>query len=97
MQRLGELEIRVLSDGTFRLDGGAMFGIVPRPLWEKVAAPDGRNRVTLGLNLLLVRAGGKNILVDTGIGDKHDAKFDELYAVDRSRTLLGGLREEGLR
>ncbi len=96
MHKLGEFELHAVSDGFFRLDGGAMFGIVPKPLWEKQAAPDERNRITLSLTLLLIRTGRKNILVDTGIGDKHDAKFLDLYAVDRRRTALGGLAEIGL-
>lgn len=96
MVRLGRLELRIVGDGSFRLDGGAMFGIVPRPVWEKVVAPDERNRVAVQLNPLLIRAGGKNILVDTGLGDKHDEKFRDLYAPDRSSTLPGSLREAGL-
>ncbi len=96
MVHLGPFELHVVSDGFFRLDGGAMFGVVPKTLWEKTATPDERNRVVLGLNLLLIRTGRKNILVDTGIGGKHDAKFVDLYAVDRSTTALDGLRALGL-
>lgn len=96
MIRLGELEIHVVSDGTFRLDGGAMFGIVPRLVWEKHAIPDAGNRVLLGLNLLLVRTGGRNILVETGLGDKHDAPFVEMYVVKRSETAVEALRRMGI-
>jgi glyoxylase-like metal-dependent hydrolase (beta-lactamase superfamily II) len=96
MHRFGQFELHAVRDGSFLLDGGAMFGIVPKPVWEKVVAPDERNRVVVGLNVLLIRTGEKNILVDTGIGDKYDAKFADLYAPDRSSTLLGGLRGLGL-
>ena len=63
--RLGDIEVHLIGDGTFRLDGGAMFGVIPRPLWEKKSPPDDRNRILLGMNILLIRAGGKNILVET--------------------------------
>lgn len=98
MYKLGGLELHAVQDGTFRLDGGAMFGIVPKPVWEKVAPADERNRILLSLNCLLIRSGGKTVLVDTGMGDKHDARFCDLYAVDRSRTtLLKGLAGIGVR
>lgn len=95
--KFGDFELFVVSDGFFRLDGGAMFGIVPRPLWEKKIAPDERNRIKLGMNCLLVRAHGKNILVDTGIGNKFSAKFQEIYAVERATTVVGSLAARGLR
>ncbi|HTF57813.1 MAG TPA: MBL fold metallo-hydrolase [Planctomycetota bacterium] len=81
MIRLGEFELHAVTDGFFRLDGGAMFGIVPKVAWEKVAPADEKNRITLSLTNLLIRAHGNNILVDTGIGTKHDPKFVEMYAV----------------
>lgn len=96
MQRLGEFELHALSDGYFRLDGGAMFGIVPKPVWEKALPADARNRIRLSLTCLLVK-GPKTVLVDTGMGDKRDARFCELYDVDRSRTLLGGLAAAGVK
>jgi glyoxylase-like metal-dependent hydrolase (beta-lactamase superfamily II) len=97
MHRLGEFELHAVSDGFFRLDGGAMFGIVPKPLWEKVAPPDERNRITLSLTALLVRTGQRNVLVDTGVGTKNDAKFLEMYAVERATTVSQGLAAAGLR
>ena len=72
--KLGDLEFHILTDGTFRLDGGAMFGVIPRPMWERVAPPDERNRILLAMNSLLIRAAGRSILVETGAGDKWDAK-----------------------
>jgi len=89
--RFGDLDIYILSDGLFRLDGGAMFGVVPRVLWEKTDAPDEKNRILLGLNCLLVLRGSEKILIDTGMGDKFDAKFGAIYGVQRDQTLLDRL------
>ncbi|MGH9432524.1 MAG: MBL fold metallo-hydrolase, partial [Terriglobia bacterium] len=94
---LGSLEIEALSDGTFLLDGGQMFGVVPKTLWEKKLPADELNRVTLGLNCLLVRAGRHRVLIETGIGDKFDAKFAKIYGVNHSRTLPDDLAGHGLR
>jgi len=94
--KLGSVDIFPVSDGEFRLDGGAMFGVVPRAIWERTNPPDEKNRVTLGLNPLLVRTSEANILVDTGIGGKGDKKFNSIYGVDRKRTLRGSLAALGL-
>ena len=67
---IGEIEFYILNDGTFRLDGGAMFGVIPKPMWERLAPADEKNRITLSMNSLLIRAEGKWILVETGAGDK---------------------------
>ena len=80
--KLGDLEFHVLVDGYVSLDGGAMFGVIPKVLWEKKIQPDGRNRVQLAMNSLLVHAGGKRILVETGIGAKMPAKLRDIYAVE---------------
>lgn len=80
--KLGELEFHIVSDGHVWLDGGAMFGVVPKPLWEKKLPPDSRNRVKLAMNCLLIHTGGKRILVETGAGEKWDTKFREIYALD---------------
>lgn len=94
--RLGDFEIHALSDGTFALDGGQMFGVVPKPLWEKRIPADARNRIRLGLNCLLVQTGRENVLIETGIGDKFDSKFADIYAVDHSRSLPKDLEQRGL-
>jgi methylmalonyl-CoA epimerase len=83
---LGNLELITLSDGFFRLDGGAMFGVVPKTLWEKRNPPDDRNRITLGMRPLLVR-GEKTLLIDAGCGDKMDARSADIYGLDRSYHL----------
>jgi glyoxylase-like metal-dependent hydrolase (beta-lactamase superfamily II) len=84
--RVGDLEIAPLLDGYFRLDGGAMFGVVPKPLWERRAPADARNRITLAMRPLLVR-GERLLMIDAGIGAKMDAKSVDIYAIDR-RDLL---------
>jgi glyoxylase-like metal-dependent hydrolase (beta-lactamase superfamily II) len=94
--KLGALEIYPVTDGRFRLDGGAMFGVVPKILWEKCCAADDLNRIPLSLTCLLIRANGKNILVDTGLGSKEDDRFQQMFAVDRTPTLLESLKRLGL-
>jgi glyoxylase-like metal-dependent hydrolase (beta-lactamase superfamily II) len=94
--KLGDLQVQVLSDGFVFLDGGAMFGIVPRALWEKKIRPDGRNRIRLALNCLLIHAGGKRILVETGAGGKWDAKLRDIFGIDGPH-LPNRLREHGLK
>jgi len=93
---VGDARVTVLHDGTIALDGGAMFGVVPRVVWEKRDPPDERNRVTLGLNVALIESGGKRVLVDTGMGEGWSEKEVRMYRIDRSTTLLGGLRARGL-
>jgi glyoxylase-like metal-dependent hydrolase (beta-lactamase superfamily II) len=85
--KLGDLEFHILSDGHVYLDGGAMFGVIPKPLWEKKAAPDARNRIKLGMNCLLVFAGHKRILIETGAGDKWTPKLRDIYNLDGPRLL----------
>jgi glyoxylase-like metal-dependent hydrolase (beta-lactamase superfamily II) len=94
--RLGDLRLDLLRDGRFRLDGGAMFGVVPKVLWEKKAAPDPKNRIELGLNCLLVRGGGRTALIDTGIGEKWDAKNREIYGIERVPGIQHELRGAGV-
>ena len=93
--RLGAVELISLSDGFFRLDGGAMFGVVPRTLWEKRVPPDDRNRITLGMRPLLVR-GARTLLIDAGCGDKMDAKKAEIYGLERAHHLDHALAQAGL-
>ncbi|MER3427284.1 MAG: MBL fold metallo-hydrolase [Pyrinomonas sp.] len=90
--RFGDYRLEIVSDGAFGLDGGAMFGIVPRVLWSKVAPPDDRNRIRLGLNCLFIEAGHERILIETGIGDKWSAKHAEIYAIARQRSLREAVR-----
>jgi glyoxylase-like metal-dependent hydrolase (beta-lactamase superfamily II) len=94
--KLGNFELSPLSDGSFRLDGGAMFGVVPKVLWQRCCASDELNRIPLSLTCLLIRAHGKNILVDTGLGSKEDPRFKEMFAVDRAISLELSLKRLGL-
>ncbi len=90
---VGGLRCHTLEAGLQRLDGGAMFGVVPKPLWERRVTPDERNRIPLGLRCLLVEHPDGLVLIDTSVGDKDDAKFRGIYGIEvegrNGRTLLG--------
>ena len=92
----GEIEVKYLDGGGFRLDGGAMFGVVPKPLWEKQSPPDERNRIRMRANSLLVRAAGKTIVIETGNGTKWDAKQRAIYAVEDGNPLIAALGKAGV-
>ena len=94
--KLGKIDVAVVSDGLLRLDGGAMFGVVPKVLWSRRMAADERNRITLGTNCLLIRVAGKTVLVETGVGSKTDAKFNDIYGVERPEGLVGALQKRGV-
>ncbi|RME74683.1 MAG: MBL fold metallo-hydrolase [Planctomycetota bacterium] len=94
---LGGLTVDVLSDGRFSLDGGAMFGVVPRVLWERRKPADERHRIRLGLHCLLVRSeAGPVTLVDTGIGAAWDDRRREIFAIDRVPGIEAELARCGL-
>lgn len=92
-RKIGELTVRSLFDGFFRLDGGSMFGIVPKPVWSRVFPADRRNRILLAMRPLLVCGPGFNLLVDVGIGRKKEQAWKDFYKIDRS----GGGLEKALR
>src|SRR6185436_15921927 len=92
----GDLSLTALHDGPFRLDGGAMFGVVPKPLWEKLAPADDRNRIQMAMRPLLVEASWGRLLVDCGVGEKMPEKAREIYALDRTVHLDHALAERGL-
>lgn len=94
--RFGNFELYIVSDGFIRLDGGLMFGIVPKVLWEKTNPPDERNRILLSLHCLLIKTPKYNILIDTGAGDKNDEKFCDIYGIERKPALVESLRDHGL-
>jgi len=97
MLRLGRFRLHEICDGTFALDGGAMFGIVPRPLWERQLPADEKNRVRLALRCLLIEDGARKILIDDGIGTKWGEKQVGIYGIDRSeRSLDGDLERIGI-
>jgi glyoxylase-like metal-dependent hydrolase (beta-lactamase superfamily II) len=91
--KLGKFNIHAISDGTFMLDGGQMFGVVPKVIWEKKIPADARNRIRMSLTCLVIQTGQQNILVETGIGDKFDAKYLEIYGVDHFMSLPSELKK----
>jgi glyoxylase-like metal-dependent hydrolase (beta-lactamase superfamily II) len=80
--QVGDLRCHTLEAGLERLDGGAMFGVVPRPLWSKRVEPDDRNRIPLALRCLLVEHPDGPVLIDTGVGNKEDVKFADIYGIE---------------
>lgn len=88
MARIGSYELHTIETGRFGMDGGAMFGVVPRPLWERHIRPDDRNRITLALRCLLLEGDGRVILIDNGIGAKLNEKMADIYAVDHAHSEL---------
>jgi glyoxylase-like metal-dependent hydrolase (beta-lactamase superfamily II) len=92
---LGQFRVSLICDGHYRLDGGAMFGVVPKPIWEKRMPADQQNRIRMGLNCLLVETGEEKILVEAGLGTFHDEKLRQQIALEQPATLLDGLRTLG--
>jgi methylmalonyl-CoA epimerase len=92
----GNLQLTTVSDGSFRLDGGGMFGIVPRPLWEKKAPPDDRGRIVMAMRALVIEADWGRMIIDCGVGNKLEAKLTDIFGVDRTRNLEHTLAEAGV-
>lgn len=88
---LGEYRVEIVPDTEFWLDGGAMFGVVPRTLWDAVCPPDDQNRVRLNMNCLFVETAHDRILIETGIGDKWSPKHAAMYGITRRRSLSDSL------
>jgi glyoxylase-like metal-dependent hydrolase (beta-lactamase superfamily II) len=82
---LGDFELTILSDGTYHIDGGAMFGIIPKVMWEKRIAADEKNEIVMGTNSVLIRTGRENVLIETGIGNKLPEKRQAIF---RNQALL---------
>ena len=95
--KIGTYEIHSIETGRFCLDGGAMFGVVPKPLWEKFNPPDEKNRIELAARALLVRGNGRTILVDVGNGSKYDDKLTSIYRFDTTQyDILSSLKKHNL-
>lgn len=90
---IGDYRIEVIPDTEFRLDGGAMFGVVPRVLWERVSPPDELNRIRMNMNCLFVETPNERILIETGIGEKWSEKETQMYGIYRERSLAESLFE----
>lgn len=94
--KIGDIDVVPLDAGRFRLDGGAMFGSVPKTMWSRRTSSDERNRIPLSLTPLLVRTAGLNVLVDAGVGNKLSPKAIDIYAVEGTSALNRSLSAEGL-
>jgi methylmalonyl-CoA epimerase len=92
----GDLQLTVLHDGPLRLDGGAMFGVVARTMWEQLTVPDEQNRVPLAMRPLLVDGSWGRMIIDCGAGDKMSARQVDIYGLDRSRALDHALADAGV-
>ena len=93
---LGDYELFLVSDGTYQLDGGVYFGVVPKALWSRKKAADEENLIRVGLNCLLARSDSHTILVETGIGEELDEKRVRLYGVQRERSLPEDIAARGI-
>jgi methylmalonyl-CoA epimerase len=93
--RLGDIDIVTVSDGFFYLDGGAMFGVVPKTFWEKKAPPDERNRIRMAMRCVLIR-GPRTMLIDAGAGDKMSSKQADIYRFERDYNLQHSLPDAGV-
>ncbi len=80
---LGDFELTILSDGNYFLDGGAFFGVIPKVMWSKRMHPDELNRLSCGLNSVLVRGGKKTVLIETGVGNKLGERMKKIYCPGR--------------
>jgi glyoxylase-like metal-dependent hydrolase (beta-lactamase superfamily II) len=92
---LGEFELAILTDGTYLLDGGAMFGVVPKPLWEKRTPANERNQILLGTNTVVVRTGKHTVVIETGIGNKLSEKQRSIF--ENRQLLMQSFRAAGIK
>ncbi|HSP61692.1 MAG TPA: MBL fold metallo-hydrolase [Pyrinomonadaceae bacterium] len=90
--QFGDYRVEIIPDTEFRLDGGAMFGVVPWNLWSRACPPDEQNRIRMNMNCVFVEAGAEKILIETGIGEKLPAKQTAMYGITRKRSLGDSLR-----
>ncbi|HET6863326.1 MAG TPA: MBL fold metallo-hydrolase, partial [Pyrinomonadaceae bacterium] len=90
--RLGDYRIEIIPDTEFHLDGGAMFGVVPRNLWSEVCPPDDQNRIRMNMNCVFVDTGSDKILIETGIGEKWQPKHSAMYGIERKHSLAETLK-----
>lgn len=93
---LGRFRLHIVADGRFKLDGGAMFGVIPKRMWQKAKAADEENRIDMGTNCLLIEAGSALVLIDSGLGDKQDEKYQRIFAYEEgARRLPDSIRAAG--
>jgi len=94
---IGAWTVHAIQAGALKLDGGAMFGVVPKPLWEKRLPADDRNRIPMGMRCLLVEHDVGLVLIDTGAGNKENARFYEIYGIENRGTTGPTALEDGIR
>jgi glyoxylase-like metal-dependent hydrolase (beta-lactamase superfamily II) len=92
--QVGDYRVEIIPDTDFRLDGGAMFGVVPRNLWSEVCPPDDQNRIRMTMNCVFIDTGSEKVLIETGIGDKWSPKQAAIYGIERERTLDESLKSK---
>ncbi len=93
---IGKYKLSIIESGFFALDGGAMFGIIPKALWQKTNPPDEANRIKMSTRNLLLESDSKKILIDTGMGNKWDEKLKNIYAIDEKISMNAALVQKGL-
>lgn len=91
--QFGDYRVEIVPDTDFRLDGGAMFGVVPRTLWSKVCPPDDQNRIRMNMNCVFLETSSDRVLIETGIGEKWSPKHQAMYGITREKSLAQSLRE----
>ena len=96
-RKIGDFTVHAIQAGGQRLDGGAMFGVVPKPLWEKRIPADERNRIQLGMRCLLIEHPSGLVLIDTGAGNKENAKFKDIYGLENEGAGDATMLEDGLK
>ena len=95
--RIGHFDVDIFSDGTFKLDGGSMFGVVPKVLWERAKPADASNRIEMDMNCLLIRDADHVVVVETGAGPKLSDRQRQIFGIERPPALLGELAKRGVR
>lgn len=90
--QFGDYRVEIIPDTEFRLDGGAMFGVVPRNLWSRVCPPDDQNRIRMNMNCVFIDTGHERILIETGIGEKWSEKHSTMFGISREQSLADSLR-----
>jgi glyoxylase-like metal-dependent hydrolase (beta-lactamase superfamily II) len=92
--QIGDYRVEIIPDTEFRLDGGAMFGVVPRNLWSQVCPPDEQNRIRLNMNCVFIDTGSERVLIETGIGEKWSTKETAIYGIEREHRLTDTLQQK---
>ncbi|RKZ31348.1 MBL fold metallo-hydrolase [bacterium] len=94
--KIGDYEVFFLHDGEFWLDGGGYFGVIPKVMWERLVAPDEKNRVVLKSNPMLVKTGEHNVLIDPGLGNKYNEKQVKIWKIKNEPSVIDSLAQIGM-